>query len=380
MGNSGSQTAEVASGVGAGGVGHQWTQSYPRTSHKLLSPNKVLPEAAAPPRLRPTNNGEILYNGGTISGRQQQQKPTSAGRPVSRSSSTIASAAAAAAANRSRHHATMQAQLTRYGSVPDLTTTAQKPGRPIVRKKYKAPPPPVDTTSDNWEMTSNGEISDGPSRRLRLFKTRAETKRRPAPVPTHPGPPLAARKPPVMLADMQRSKSLPEFQAELQAATSRLRARDNQRQQRLQQQQQERSQPRDPPPEPARTFYFGMEQAPAARVAIDESSSNSEREDELEAARDGIALHLRPILPKKQLEVPRFSPAAAWKQLAAMDGEREPEGEEAPPSAAAEQRIVVCSSERWRQQQHVADDSGISGDGDSPTRNHYNLQQQQVSV
>lgn len=33
----------------------------------------------------------------------------------------------------------------------------------------------------------------------------------------------------------------------------------------------------------------------------------------------GIALRLRPTLPKKQRAVPRFSPAAAWRQLASLD-------------------------------------------------------------
>lgn len=33
----------------------------------------------------------------------------------------------------------------------------------------------------------------------------------------------------------------------------------------------------------------------------------------------GIALRLRPTLPKKQPSVPRFSPAAAWRQLATLD-------------------------------------------------------------
>lgn len=33
----------------------------------------------------------------------------------------------------------------------------------------------------------------------------------------------------------------------------------------------------------------------------------------------GIALRLRPTLPKKQPTMPRFSPAAAWRQLASLD-------------------------------------------------------------
>lgn len=33
----------------------------------------------------------------------------------------------------------------------------------------------------------------------------------------------------------------------------------------------------------------------------------------------GIALQLRPTLPRKQLEIPRFSPTAAWRLLSSLD-------------------------------------------------------------
>ncbi|KAK4871570.1 hypothetical protein RN001_015694 [Aquatica leii] len=50
------------------------------------------------------------------------------------------------------------------------------------------------------------------------------------------------------------------------------------------------------------------------------SDLSSELEmDESNISTNGIALQLRPILPKKQLEIPRFSPAAAWKQLSAVE-------------------------------------------------------------
>lgn len=34
---------------------------------------------------------------------------------------------------------------------------------------------------------------------------------------------------------------------------------------------------------------------------------------------EDIALKLRPTLPKKQLEIPRFSPSAAWRLLSALE-------------------------------------------------------------
>jgi hypothetical protein len=52
-----------------------WTNSYPRdprTARSVKAPqNKVLPERIPGQRLRVTDNGAILQNGGTISGRRQ---------------------------------------------------------------------------------------------------------------------------------------------------------------------------------------------------------------------------------------------------------------------------------------------------------------------
>lgn len=95
---------------------------------------------------------------------------------------------------------------------------------------------------------------------------------------------------------------------------------------------------------PSKTFYFGMEKsgkdAPqsyptdvdcfAASLTANnmnmvlQNSSGSDISSELDLedshiSTNGIALQLRPILPKKQLEIPRFSPAAAWKLLSSME-------------------------------------------------------------
>lgn len=62
MGNSHSQHPQ--------GLSPQWTHSYPRPRH--IQPQvKVLPERIPPLRLRTTDNGAILQNGGTLSARKQ---------------------------------------------------------------------------------------------------------------------------------------------------------------------------------------------------------------------------------------------------------------------------------------------------------------------
>lgn len=54
---------------------HQWAvNSFPRSPLPRLSPLKVLPEKAIHQKLRPTNNGDILHSGGTLSGRHHHYK------------------------------------------------------------------------------------------------------------------------------------------------------------------------------------------------------------------------------------------------------------------------------------------------------------------
>jgi len=75
MGNNGSNSHQYCASNGPSQeiAGRGWTQSFPRElgrHHPQQSTgHKVLPE---PPnqRLRATNNGSIIHNGGTISGRR----------------------------------------------------------------------------------------------------------------------------------------------------------------------------------------------------------------------------------------------------------------------------------------------------------------------
>lgn len=85
----------------------------------------------------------------------------------------------------------------------------------------------------------------------------------------------------------------------------------------------------------------------------------------------GIALQLRPTLPKKQLEIPRFSPAAAWRQLASLEAQEAVLPPAAPPPPPApEERILRQQRNRWaarpdRGSHDKSGDSGISGDANN---------------
>lgn len=74
MGNSGSAHSTLPNSDEHNNYRHppsQWSQSIPRDSTNRHSHQiKVLPELKGGPRLRPTNNGNILHGGGTLSGRR----------------------------------------------------------------------------------------------------------------------------------------------------------------------------------------------------------------------------------------------------------------------------------------------------------------------
>jgi hypothetical protein len=77
---------------------------------------------------------------------------------------------------------------------------------------------------------------------------------------------------------------------------------------------------------PVKTFYFGMEHSEheavdrfAASLQVPPAPCSLSSDEPEEETGGSIALQLRPTLPKKQLEIPRFSPTAAWRLLSTLD-------------------------------------------------------------
>ncbi|KAL0112420.1 hypothetical protein PUN28_012037 [Cardiocondyla obscurior] len=242
MGNNGSSSHQYCASNGHEVAGRGWTQSFPRELGRhhpqQQTGHKVLPE---PPnqRLRATNNGSIIHNGGTISGRRPPALtlPHDLNKGIFRSRSTSASNIGASRGRKLEHHCCyygnarccmeneMQ-ELKRFGSEPDLRYSpmareaARCNGKPQHqhamehrhcgsghyperecreresryrgKKKYKAPAPPsngvIDGSSpDSYRYAESGQDRSGgcrgedevqpPPRRSRLFKTRAESKR-----------------------------------------------------------------------------------------------------------------------------------------------------------------------------------------------------------
>lgn len=135
-----------------------------------------------------------------------------------------------------------------------------------------------------------------------------------------------------------------------------------------------------------------------------ESALSTDTEDNLELRNsqdtdNEISLQLRPILPRKQFDIPRFSPAAAWRQLATEDEKRSDTMdwlnavekvnllpiETRQESERSEERIERIYREPVPgvQTDNKSGDSGISGDAGLPERTespsrHHNTQQRKA--
>ncbi|XP_022915657.2 uncharacterized protein [Onthophagus taurus] len=116
-------------------------------------------------------------------------------------------------------------------------------------------------------------------------------------------------------------------------------------------------------------FYFGMD-----KPQLNPNSSDSDYEIDQEK----ILLRLRPHLPKKRLETPRFSPGSAWKLLrvdslsSQNQSDQETSRDDISEQELLEAKIIetaVLRSEIYLQDK--SGDSGISGDDSPKTFNKY---------
>ena len=89
-------------------------------------------------------------------------------------------------------------------------------------------------------------------------------------------------------------------------------------------------------------------------------SQSSVFDCELQVGTESISMHLRPSLPKKQQQIPRFSPLAAWKSLHLDEAARREWREE--PLTKQPLRDQLCRHRPIAQ----SADSGIGGDAGSP--------------
>lgn len=162
---------------------------------------KVLPSLTASPRLRSTDNGAILHSGGTISGRRPNNMHDAVQVPNGHVHATVYRSRSAGGSDgssgelRSRERDPLHRSHTnldfrhnegnmnkRFGSEPDLRVEEEqqkaRSSNKHFRKKYRAPPPP---SNDQYEGSSpdssDGNARQEPQRKLRLFKTRNETKK-----------------------------------------------------------------------------------------------------------------------------------------------------------------------------------------------------------
>ncbi|KAF2900917.1 hypothetical protein ILUMI_05269, partial [Ignelater luminosus] len=169
MGNNGSRTGNITQRQSLEPE-QQWAHSFPRNPPRVFQ-HKVLPDREAVKKLRPTNNGEILHSGGTISGRHQQtlsleredksfrifrtnsisSNPSDEFRNEEKSQNRtyiphyrgVNRYAAQRYENKNMH----KEQMKKFGSEPDLRDPIALLSHHDIdkfkgKKKYKAPPPP----------------------------------------------------------------------------------------------------------------------------------------------------------------------------------------------------------------------------------------------
>lgn len=411
MGNSGSRQGDERRHEAA---------VIPSTKYQQHLSQKVLLDLNAAPKLRATENGVILHSGGTIS----QRRPDKPHHEPS-----------------SRGESNLEFRRNFYGSEPDLrfgskgehsvSENSSKLRVSRTRKKYKAPQAPqhdhgVPDYFDDWEGK--------PSRRLRLFLTRAETKKKSHEQSSQNAvnmlPPNGRLRRSLSTPQFQQEQELPktyEYEEEVQPKCDPLEnitkpprmnpvSSNNvengisknfldelREKQQIRENKHKRSSSRhsdtktyNPPPAqtqeavdedlwlvaskpvaPVKTFYFGMDEPVDDPFGFDTFTSKvpgnsySSSESHLSSAdgftdviydetSGGISVQLRATLPRKQIDIPRFSPAAAWRLLATIEPTPIPQEEEvitlesriaAPPHPIQIPAVMDKSA-----------DSGISGD------------------
>ncbi|KAJ8982829.1 hypothetical protein NQ317_010450 [Molorchus minor] len=340
MGNIGSQTGHISQ---RSPPEEQWAHSFPRTqplrhSHQL----KVLPERDARQKLRQTNNGEILHSGGTISGRQNKLTLEINDHPTR---------------NYKEHSPPVR---TYFSNERDPLHKSRSQG--VSHKQNAASQKALQEQNDKMEWEENSSDTDFPARKPRLFKTRAETKKNSSHVnkisnveytessninireDTHPN--IRSKRlslPEIKLANTD------EFQRELKEATKRLR-------------------------------HIQMENKSIAKyepVSNNTSSNNSKNpKEKLKTLDHNInrSENARKTI-KDIVEIPRFSPAAAWRLLStaeSIENVAVTTNDDGP--VFIEERIEKFSRPPppiiqigQRSTHDKSGDSGISGDDAMPT-------------
>ncbi|CAG9855437.1 unnamed protein product [Phyllotreta striolata] len=364
MGNSGSQNTAIE-------LNHQeeekWAHSFPRPSNsqpKYHFQHKVLPEKTPQLKLRSTNNGEILQSGGTISGRQIRSIEDKTKQYEENFRKSAVQGVQHKLGN--SKHSSQDRKL--FASEPDLRY-ALKNDEKRSKKKYRAPSPPkIRNKEDSRVQNEEGDMNPRlPIRKARLFKTRAETKKQPNPSHLHStaeddpsyAPPAKPNIKRLSLPDV-KPVDFNEFTKELKDVTQRFKnnasskpirqvvgargeasGKESTTPEASPDLRQKRRPAPDGPAKPKQAFYFGMNGDAVGNSSGSDLSSDIDS-DENDACKGKIDLQLRPILPKKQLEIPRFSPAAAWRLLSldANDDDKTAPGDDTKPDLAIPELVA----------------------------------------
>ncbi|GJQ76876.1 hypothetical protein Trydic_g15081 [Trypoxylus dichotomus] len=388
MGNIGSQISNSSHKYKLESTSDIQRLSLPRIGHNQQQ--KVLPISKEPrPKLRSTENGKILNSGGTLSGRQHQESRVPRGNFMNVKEKVNLLKELQEHDNGKGFPLRPNRDLKKSGSEPDLRIRLrQERYNNVAQRRYDDCMARV----IGVEKQSSQDANNCNTRRIGLFKTRIESNNRKN-IPRENKCVLEEK-----IQDVKH-QSLVDLQPDSPIIVERLQTNeckdvDPNRSKRCSNVEDVKHVISDEINEEnhVKKYYFGMESNTSHinqlhyTIQDDISSdifANQEVGDGVDASQK-IKLNLRPILPKKQLEIPRFSSSLAWKLLYSVDSDsnldRSSLNNTDDDQVLVEERIAPLSPSRlsksldFQFSQDKSGDSGISGD-ETPkpatTWNHY---------
>lgn len=361
MGNIGSQISNHSNKYKLESIGDVQRLSLPRIGQNQHSQQKIaLPigKDAIKPKLRSTENGKILHSGGTLSGRQPENRVSRGNFMNAKEKVNLLKELNQENDKIFGYHPPIRNSIKKSGSEPDLRVRLRQERNPVgnnggVPKRYE----------DYLMKKRENQDNNRNTRRIGLFKTRIESNNR-------------RNKINIKVEEKREVKhqSLLDLRQDIPVITTYDELERDELEEDLDLSRNDDNH--------VKKYYFGMENNTTSNPLIEELNYTihddilpdfpiNHTEDTADPSQN-IILNLRPILPKKQLEIPRFSSSLAWKLLYSIDSDsnldRSSLNNTEDDQFLAEERIAPLSPSRlsksldFQFSQDKSGDSGISGD------------------
>ena len=384
MGNVNSQIGNVSNKYS---IETQSQHSLPKNIPKILNQQWVLPNINFNQKLKHTENGEILQSGGTLTGKHKSKLTKGSYMNVRNKVNYLKTL--------NCNTNSQNNQIKKFDSEPDLRNYLPQDRFIKRNKKYKAPLRPINKESGKSPMMNvNNELDTLTIRKTGLFRTHMETRKIVRNVVATPRQTKEDENGDTENLISDKRLLAPNLQKLSSSKLLHESFKRNKQEAKIDicnksvahnQNHEYENYDRKIKPKIVKKFYFGMtntEDTEYMDYSIENptetklsniiygallSDCNSEKSQE-------ISLRLKPVLPKKTLEMPKFSPVAAWKMLVSYNpGSNTSEcsnSQDDKDSILVEDLIEVVSSScpTFHKffdpilSQDKSGDSGISGD------------------